>query len=203
MAQASHPPFDKTKSQSPATIPYFWIFLVVLNLLLLIDEIQFSNQNWFIALFLVRLAQILVAFFAATSIYFKKEISSDYASLYFLFSLAFGSCFALFEGGENLSRVNINALFYFLLAFSYRGEKKDWIQIYLPVSTFLLLIPIGLRFLNLVSSSRLVYIVLSLVFGNLSLFFRSYFISESFGKIVDEGEPEMKTELKREESFAH
>jgi hypothetical protein len=203
MAQASSVQIQKNRKKSNQQelvplIPYFWIFLVALNLLILIDEMQFANQNWFLAIFLIRLAQTFTAFFAAVAIYFRREVSAEYLSLYLLFALAFGSCFALFEGGESLSRVNINALLYFLLALGFRGAKKDWFQIYLPVASFLLLAPVGLRFLNLANFSNLFFIIGSLILSSFAVFVKNYLIDDSFGHIIEDGEPEMAREFKDE-----
>ncbi len=205
MAQAS--PFDLNNNKKisnapihkqvlPPIVPYFWIFLFILNLLLLVDEIQFANQSWFLILFLVRLGQTFAAFFASIAIYYRKEISADSCSLFLLFALAFGACFALFEGGENLTRVNINALSYFLLALAFKGSKKDWLQIYLPVATFLLLAPVGLRFLSIANFTNMFFVVGSLILANFAVFFKSYLINDSFGHIIDEGDSEMARELR-------
>ena len=140
----------------------------------MIDELQMVGQNLFIVFFLTRITQVLVAFFAATALFFKKEILAEVLSLYILFLIAVGACFSIFEPSEMVLRLSINAFFYLLLAASYKGTLKDWAQIYLPVASFLLFVPMGLKASHLFHFQNLYFVIASFLCSNGIVFIRKY-----------------------------
>lgn len=162
------------QKQTHGSERYLWVLFVFVNILLMIDELRYANLSIFVVLFLTRLIQLLVAFFAVSAIFLKREISADILSLYILFLIAAGAGFSLVEPGELVIRLSINAFFYLLLAASYKGSLKDWLQIYLPVATFLLFAPVGLKASHLFHFENLSFVIASFVCSNGIVFVRQY-----------------------------
>ncbi len=153
---------------------YLWGLFVLINVTLLIDELQLVGQHLFLVFFLIRLTQTFLAFFAATAVFFRKEISGDFLSLYIVFLIAVGACTSLFDPSEIILRLSINTFFYLLLAASFSGSIKDWLQIYLPVASLLLLAPVGLKATYLLHFDNLYFVFASLACSNGIVFIRSY-----------------------------
>ncbi len=162
------------QNQKQGSQRYLWILLVVANTLLMIDELRFSNASFFLVLFSFRLVELLVAFYVVSAIHFKKVISEELLSLYLLFLIAVCSGFSLFVPSELISRLIINIFFYLLLSASFRGALKDWLQIYMPVASFLLFIPIGLKASYLFHLENLSFLVASFICSNAIVFVRQY-----------------------------
>ncbi len=174
------------KSKSQGSQRNLWGLFVAINVLLIVDEMQLVGQNVYLVFFLIRLALSFVAVFAATAIYFKKPISGDFLSLYTLFLIAVGACFSLFQPSEMILRLSINAFFYLLLAASFKGTLRDWLQIYFPVASFLLFAPIGLKANFLMHFENLYFVVASLACSNGIVLIRRYVSVHSGANPEDE-----------------
>ena len=164
--------FDLSSSQGSQR--YLWGLFVIVNILLMIDELQLVGQNLFLLFFLIRLSLLLVAFYSATALHFKKTLSGDFLSLYVLFLISVGAIISLFDSSEMILRLSINAFFYLLLAASFSGEIKDWLQIYLPAASFLLFAPVGLRASYLLHFENIYFVLASLLCSNGIVFVRKY-----------------------------
>lgn len=165
----------------------------------MVDELRFAGASFFLILFLTRLAQLLISFFATSAIFLKKEISEDFLSLYILFLIAVGAGFSLFESNELVGRLSINAFFYLLLAASFTGSIKDWLQIYLPVASFLLFAPIGLKASHLFHLQNLSFVIASFICSNGIVFVRQFVRHNPSSKKNDSVMPDMNFKISKNE----